>query len=53
MDKAEKLTYVSSVRKNPPYPKVRLVCGQIERIIDKNATPDRMEPRPIPLRLSP
>ena len=39
MDKRDKrLTYLTTCRRNPTFPKVRLLCGEVQRILSPDGT---------------
>ena len=46
LNRDKQMTVPLTIRKNPPYPKVRLICGQFERIKTPDAIPDEIVLRP-------
>lgn len=44
MDKrSERMAYETSCKKNPPYPRVRMLCNQVEQIADRDAVPEPLD----------
>ncbi len=43
MDKHEKMIHTTACRKSPVYPKTRLLCGEIHRIKNPQALPERLD----------
>ena len=41
MEKREKMIFSTQCNRNPAYPKARLVCGEVHRIKDPQAAPER------------
>lgn len=41
VDEDEKLKYLTTCRKNPVYPKTQFLCGEVQRIQDPQAVPER------------
>jgi len=40
-ERHEKMIFSTKCNRNPAYPKARLVCGEVHRIKDPQATPER------------
>jgi len=41
LDKRKVITYLTTCKRNRNYPKVRLVCGELQRIKTPSSVPER------------
>ncbi len=39
----EKMTFPTTCKQNPPYPRVRLLCGEFQRIKTPKSVPERLD----------